>query len=40
MIGTSFGVESAISRTESRGLHYNEDYPSTSDAIKNTLVKL
>jgi L-aspartate oxidase len=33
-------VESAISRTESRGLHYNEDYPSTSGTIKNTLVKL
>ena len=33
-------VKSAISRTESRGLHYNEDYPNTSDTIKNTLVKL
>ena len=33
-------VESAILRTESRGLHYNEDYPNTADTIKNTLVKL
>ncbi len=33
-------VESAISRAESRGLHYNEDYPKPSGSIKNTLVKL
>jgi L-aspartate oxidase len=33
-------VESAILRTESRGLHYNEDYPNASDIIKNTSVKL
>ncbi len=33
-------VESAISRTESRGLHYNEDYPKPSNCIENTLVKL
>ncbi|SFV86971.1 L-aspartate oxidase [hydrothermal vent metagenome] len=33
-------VESAISRTESRGLHYNEDYPNTFDALKNTIIKL
>lgn len=33
-------VQSAISRTESRGLHYNEDYPDTSNTIKNTIVKL
>ncbi|RUA06695.1 MAG: L-aspartate oxidase [Gammaproteobacteria bacterium] len=33
-------VKSAISRTESRGLHYNIDYPNTSDIIKNTTIKL
>ncbi|WP_369178850.1 L-aspartate oxidase [Candidatus Thiodubiliella endoseptemdiera] len=33
-------VKSAISRTESLGLHYNEDYPQAADTIKNTIVKL
>lgn len=33
-------VESAISRTESRGLHYNKNYPNTSDTVRNTIVKL
>ncbi|MDC9714723.1 MAG: L-aspartate oxidase [Gammaproteobacteria bacterium] len=33
-------VKSAISRTESRGLHYNEDYPDTSATIQNTTIQL
>ncbi len=40
IITAQITVKSAISRTESRGLHYNEDYSNTSDTIKNTLVKL
>jgi L-aspartate oxidase len=33
-------VKSAISRAESRGLHYNEDYPQTSDKAKDTIIEL
>ncbi|MEA3296856.1 MAG: hypothetical protein U9R56_03230, partial [candidate division Zixibacteria bacterium] len=32
-------VRSAISRRESRGLHYLEDYPNTSDKfLKDTII--
>ncbi|WP_024792129.1 L-aspartate oxidase [Candidatus Ruthturnera calyptogenae] len=32
-------VQSAISRTESRGLHYNEDYPQQANQAINTIIK-
>lgn len=32
-------VQSAISRTESRGLHYNEDHPQQANQVSNTLIK-
>ncbi len=32
-------VNSAIARTESRGLHYNEDYPNQSNTPKNTIIQ-
>jgi L-aspartate oxidase len=31
-------VKSAILRKESRGLHYNEDYPQTSNVAKDTII--
>ena len=33
-------VRSAQARQESRGLHYNEDYPDTDDKIINTVMKI
>jgi L-aspartate oxidase len=33
-------VKSAILRKESRGLHYNEDYPQTSNKAKDTIISL
>ncbi len=32
-------VQSAIRRTESRGLHYNEDYPQQASKATNTVIK-
>ena len=32
-------VDSATKRTESRGLHYNEDYPSTQEQATNTVIQ-
>jgi L-aspartate oxidase len=32
-------VESAIARKESRGIHYNVDYPHHSDLVKNTCIQ-
>ncbi len=32
-------VQSAISRTESRGLHYNEDYPQQANQATDTIIK-
>ena len=31
-------IQSASLRHESRGLHYNKDYPQTSDTISNTVL--
>jgi len=31
-------VKSAITRTESRGLHYNIDYPEQSDKLIDTII--
>ncbi|SFV85692.1 L-aspartate oxidase [hydrothermal vent metagenome] len=31
-------VKSAILRKESRGLHYNEDHPQTSNVAKDTII--
>jgi len=31
-------IKSALSRQESRGLHYNEDYPFQSESAKNTII--
>jgi len=32
-------VQSAITRTESRGLHYNEDYPEKADQPTDTIIQ-
>jgi len=32
-------VQSAITRTESRGLHYNEDYPEKTDQPTDTIIQ-
>ena len=31
-------VESALSRKESRGLHFNQDYPNQLNEIENTVI--